>query len=108
MPSKKAAMSVSASHKAHASPNGDKRRHSRKRTLKTGKVILSDSASIDCVIREVSPTGARLVFGGPTVLPKLFRLLFVETGSVRPAILVWQKGLAAGVCFELPEQLAPR
>ena len=101
-------MSVPKSQAAHPLPAGDKRKYPRTRTLKTGRVILSDTTSLSCLIRDVSPAGARLVFGGPAVLPMLFRLLFVDTDTMRVATLVWQKGLAAGVSFEVPEQLGPR
>jgi hypothetical protein len=96
---------------AQASParsSGEKRRFPRTRMLKAGKVILSEQSTIDCTIRDFSPGGARLVFAAPTPLPKLFRLLIVATDNMVPATLVWQKGLAAGVSFELPKDLGPR
>jgi hypothetical protein len=86
----------------------EKRRFQRARMLKAGKVILSEWSTIDCVIRDLSPGGARLVFAAPTPLPKSFRLLIVATGNMLPATVIWQKGVAAGISFELPTDLAPR
>ena len=72
--------------------------------LKQGKVVLSNWSVLDCVIRDLSDTGARLEFAGPTELPKEFRLLIVSTNLLFPAELAWQRGLAAGVHFTGPGQ----
>lgn len=88
--------------------NADRRGYPRKKTLLAGRVLLSEWSTLDCTIRDWSPAGARLVFSVPIELPRLFRLLIVSTGKMVPATLVWQKGLAAGVSFELPANLGPR
>jgi len=74
----------------------------RRRTLKGGKVILSKSTLIDCVIRDLSETGARLEFSGATSLPSEFKLQFATSGEERLVTLTWQRGLSAGVHFEAP------
>ena len=79
----------------------------RRRTLKEGKVILSDSTVMDCRIRDLSEGGARLEFGGLTNLPKEFRLLIVSSNTVVPAAIAWQRGQNVGVFFTGPEQPAP-
>ena len=79
----------------------------RQRMLKEAKVVLADWATIDCSIRDLSSTGARLVFGGPTPLPESFEVLMVSAEKLIPAELVWQRGLAAGVHFTGPERNAP-
>ena len=79
----------------------------RRRTLKEGKVILTDSTVIDCRIRDISEGGARLEFGGLTNLPKEFRLLFVSSNTMRPAAVAWQRGASVGIYFTGPEQPAP-
>ena len=37
-----------------------------------------------------------IVFGAPTSPPKSFWLMFVSTHRMRPAELLWQRGLSAG------------
>ena len=79
----------------------------RHRTLKEAKVVLSDWTAIDCVLRDLSDTGARIEFGGSTDLPKEFRLLVVSTKTLFPAVCVWQRGLSAGLRFTGPGKAAP-
>jgi hypothetical protein len=79
----------------------------RRRTLKEGKVVLSDWSVLDCLIRDLSETGARLEFGGPTELPQSFRLLIVSSHILVPVDLAWQRGQAAGVHFTGPGRDAP-
>jgi hypothetical protein len=89
-----------------ASANADREhRHTRRRrTLKRGRVVLSDSTVIDCDLRDISDDGARLVFGGPISLPEEFRLYNVSDALIAPVKLEWQRGLEAGVTFTGPQQ----
>ena len=81
----------------------DKRRARRQRTLKEGKVLLSDWTAIDCTIRDMTAVGAKVVLGGATSLPQEFRLVTVTTATMVPVKLLWQRGLSAGVEFTGPE-----
>ena len=86
---------------------GEQRRAHRRRALKHAQVVLTDWTMIDCTIRDLNQEGARLDFGGATSLPEEFRLISVATGTIRPARLSWQRGLAAGIVFTGPEEKAP-
>ena len=79
----------------------------RRRTLKQGKIVLSDWQVLDCLIRDMSETGARLEIGGVTELPKAFRLLVASSNLLYPVDLAWQAGLGVGVRFTGPGQPAP-
>jgi hypothetical protein len=68
---------------------------------------LTDWTAIDCLIRDLSEGGARLVFSDTVSLPEEFRLLTVSTNMIVPARLLWQRGLSAGVAFTGPEKPAP-
>ena len=89
-----------------ASPSGgdEHRREHRKRTLKQGRVVLSDSTAIDCSLRDMSDNGARLVFAGAVSLPDEFRLYNVSDKVIVPVRLKWQRGLEAGVKFTGPPE----
>lgn len=80
----------------------DHRHDTRRRARKEAKVVLSDSTSIDCLIRDISVTGARLEFGGPTELPQAFLVFIVSSNQIMPAERAWQRGLAVGVHFTGP------
>jgi hypothetical protein len=78
----------------------------RQRTLKRARVLLSDSSTIDCTIRDISQGGARLVFGDAFELPETFRLMIVMSSMIVPVRLQWQRGMEAGVAFTGPEEPA--
>ena len=84
-----------------------RRSSTRRRALKAGKVVLTDWTVIDCTIRDMSDTGARLEFSGPTNLPEEFQLLIVSTNVLLPAARTWQRGLSSGVRFTGPAKPAP-
>jgi hypothetical protein len=55
---------------------------------------------IECSVRDLSASGARLIFRQPTFLPKTFRLRF-DSEDQRVTV-IWQRGLQAGVHFQAP------
>jgi hypothetical protein len=76
-----------------------RRTSQRRRALKEAKVVLSDWSTIDCVIRDMSETGAKVQFGGPTELPGGVRLLIMSSNLLYPGIVAWQRGQSAGIHF---------
>lgn len=82
--------------------DAESRQERRRRTLKQGRVVLTDSTVMDCKLRDMSEDGAHLVFGGAVSLPEEFRLYNVSDGTMAPAALKWQRGLEAGVAFTGP------
>ncbi len=79
----------------------------RRRTLKGAKVVLRDWSTFDCVIRNLSETGARLEFSDPVVLPEHFEVLMLEANTLVPADRVWERGTAMGIRFTGPARQAP-
>jgi hypothetical protein len=78
----------------------DERRSGRRvRVLKEAKVMLTDCVSVNCIVRDISPGGARLQFDGPVYLPVEFRLRIVSADLTIPATPAWQKQGEAGVRF---------
>ena len=73
----------------------------RARVLKSGKIIVSDKApKIDCTVRDLSDTGARLIFPSTTFgLPREFKLVIGE-GSPRSCRVAWRTEKELGVNFE--------
>lgn len=61
---------------------GERRLHPRRRMFKGGKVVFNDRACVvDCVVRDLSNTGARLVFKDFQPLPQRFQLVIQELGT---------------------------
>jgi hypothetical protein len=64
-----------------------------------GKVIFKDVAR-DCVIYDLSPSGARLKLTAFAALPDKFDLFILEKRRTFRAIVQWRAGDQAGVVFE--------
>ena len=64
----------------------EKRKESRPKVLKGGKIISSTSGLFDCVLREVSKSGARLVVES-TVCASLYGAVFRPSGALLPCRL---------------------
>jgi hypothetical protein len=77
----------------------NKRAAVRRRTLKAGRIVLTDRTSLDCTIRDMSDGGARLEFPAITLLPHEFGLMVVAENVIIPCEPAWQRGLSWGVRF---------
>lgn len=77
----------------------ERRKSGRSRVLKSAKLVLGRSAIIDCVVRNVTNTGARLQIANTVDLPKEFEMTFDGGYSIRPCRLVWRTVTETGVEF---------
>jgi hypothetical protein len=59
----------------------------RRRTLNQASAVISNSTVLDCKLRDISDSGAHLVFGGEVGLPAEFRLYNVSDGWIAPVAL---------------------
>ena len=74
-------------------------RHSpRSRVLKAGQIRFGESA-VDCLIRNISATGACLELRSPLWFPDSFVLAMTSDGSARACTIVWRKDGRIGVAF---------
>ena len=86
----------------------NKRGAVRHRVLKDGKIVLLNNWSvIDCCIRDLSDSGARLRCQDPMAVPTDFRLLFPVEKLIRDAHVVWRREDQVGVTFTSPARTAP-
>lgn len=86
-------------------PDGSERRiATRVKTLKRGKILFNNRFStIDCIVRNISATGALLTVDEAVNIPKSFEITIGETNEAkeyRLARLVYRRGMFAGVHFE--------
>jgi hypothetical protein len=64
-----------------------------------GIAVLGGTRSeVNCTIRDLSATGARLSFMNPTILPRQFHLRWDDQDQ--RVTVMWQGGLLAGVRFQ--------
>jgi hypothetical protein len=81
----------------------DKRKAARRRVHKEGKIVYADGMRvIDCTIRDMSETGARLLVGNTLGLPDTFKLFEKSSGMLYPSAIVWRQSNAVGVHFQGP------
>lgn len=86
----------------------NRRQSARHRVLKDGKIVSLNYASVvDCCIRDMSETGARLSCSDPVAIPGDFRLLIPASQSIRMAHVVWRRNDQVGVHFTGPAKTAP-
>jgi hypothetical protein len=80
---------------------GRTKRSDRKDSFKQGLLVLGNGERLDCVIKNVSETGARVDFfrGGSGIAGRV-KLLDQSTGTQRWAQVVWKDQNSAGLKFE--------
>jgi hypothetical protein len=86
----------------------ERRASARSRILKKGKLILPNNISVyDCLIRDISQTGARLTCEQTGLLPNELQLMFFAIREVRYVRVVWRRPGELGVEFLTPARPAP-
>jgi hypothetical protein len=76
------------------------RRSERIRAFLGAKIIFNNRMSIiDCVVRNISATGAKLALAGSLPVPGEFELQIPQKGCSYRARLVWRNNEGAGVEF---------
>ncbi|MES1153127.1 MAG: PilZ domain-containing protein [Dongia sp.] len=87
-------------HGAVMTETGSNRRNmNRKKTLKSAKIVFNKKQSlIDCFVRDVSDTGAKLQVGDVVAIPRNFTLVFND-GSSHECERVRAHGNEIGVRF---------
>jgi hypothetical protein len=86
----------------------DQRPASRVRTIMQGRIVFNNrSATLDCVIRNLSESGAKLELSCSVTLPDRFELVIPRKGETRRARIVWRKDDLMGIAFEKAAEQAP-
>ncbi|MDE0924257.1 PilZ domain-containing protein [Aurantimonas coralicida] len=84
----------------HEPDDSERRVAPRTRTLKRAKVIFNGGFStFDCIVRNISATGALLTIDDAAHLPKEFQIRIGEERDERPARLVYRRAMFAGIRF---------
>ncbi len=72
----------------------------RCRTYLGGQVVFNGRASTaDCLLRNLSSEGAKLVFGDGAAIPVEFEITIRSRAETRRARLVWRNETQAGIQF---------
>lgn len=88
--------------------DGEHRIARRHRVLKQGKILLPNGLTvIDCAIRDMSETGAKLQCADQGAIPNSFRLVFTADRTMRDAEVIWRRPELIGVRFTSEIRKAP-
>lgn len=78
----------------------DRRREHRGRTYLGGQIAFNNRwCTIDCLVRNVSQSGARLEFPLPVLVPSELDLIIPVKGYSRRVRVVWKQATTLGVAF---------
>ncbi|CAL78693.1 conserved hypothetical protein [Bradyrhizobium sp. ORS 278] len=78
----------------------DKRIAPRHRVLKQGRLAFDSGGVVDCTVRNMSETGARLEVVSPLGVPKSFTLMIPADKFTRRCHQVWSHDKRIGVAFD--------
>ena len=83
----------------------DKRSTPRLRSFLKGRVLFNGGQnSLECLIRDISPTGARLELSASVTLPDRFDLFLPHRDETCKVQIQWRRGNQLGVAFEQVER----
>lgn len=77
----------------------ERRKTLRHRTLKAGLIRFNRAASIDCRVRNLSPSGACLEVASQSGIPDDFTLVVAIDHLKQPCHVVWRTATRMGVEF---------
>ncbi len=81
-------------------PAEQRRASPRSRTLLEGQIVYNNRLSrMECTVRDLSETGACLVFAQPVKVPREFELQIPKKKLTRHAQIMWYDGQHHGVMF---------
>jgi PilZ domain-containing protein len=84
-----------------AASTEEHRRGLRERTLKVGSILFGRGAAIDCLVRNISQSGACLEVESPIGVPENFRLV-IGQDLERPCRVAWRSERWIGAYFVNP------
>ena len=80
-------------------PMNEKRNAPRRRILKAGTISFGAAAGIDCVVRNLSETGALLAVESSVGVPNTFTLVVLSEKLKRKVEVKWRRARSIGVAF---------
>jgi hypothetical protein len=78
----------------------EKRAHARHRVFKGGRLRFNSGGSIECTVRNISPSGARVDVTSAVALPEKFTLLIDADHFERHCHPVWTNDTRIGLAFD--------
>jgi hypothetical protein len=85
----------------------ERRQVPRHKSLLRGRIFFNNhNSSADCLVRDISTHGARLIFADEMAIPEVVDLFVPQRDMTYRAHVIWRHGSEAGIAFAVPQQLA--
>jgi hypothetical protein len=82
------------------SPSANQRNTARQRVLLSGRLVYGEAdLTIDCSIRDLSETGAKIRTAGPVALPQRLHLIELRSARAFECEVAWRKVPEVGLRF---------
>jgi hypothetical protein len=78
----------------------EKRAAPRHRVLKRGALAFNGGGGLDCMVRNISQSGARIDIANPVGVPEVFTLVIEADHFTRRCHAVWSSERQIGVAFD--------
>lgn len=87
----------------------ERRKFPRRASYLGGRIVFNHrSSTVDCLLRNISETGAKLTFSSSVPVPDVFEVVIHKKSESRQARMIWRRMDEAGVVFlETGRESAP-
>src|SRR6478735_4054701 len=86
----------------------ERRKVARQKSFLRGSLHFNNRRSVvDCLIRDISPYGARLIFSDTVTVPDVVELYIPQKEQTLRAHVIWRHGQEVGTAFAQVAQMEP-
>ena len=86
----------------------ERRRIARQKSFLRGMITFNNRRNaVDCLIRDISPYGARLIFSDAVTTPDVLDLYIPQKEQTLRIHVIWRHGQEVGVAFAQATQVDP-
>ena len=86
----------------------ERRRIARQKSFLRGTIYFNNRRNaFDCLVRDISPHGARLIFSDAVTTPDVLDLYIPQKEQTLRIHVIWRHGQEVGVAFAQPTQMDP-
>lgn len=86
----------------------ERRRVTRQKSFLRGMIYFNNRRNVvDCLIRDISPYGARLIFSDAVTTPDVLELYIPQKEQTLRVHAIWRHGQEVGVAFAQAAQMDP-
>ena len=86
----------------------ERRRIARQKSFLRGMIYFNNRRNaVDCLVRDISPYGARLIFSDSVTTPDVLDLYIPQKEQTLRVQVIWRHGQEAGVAFAQAASMEP-